>query len=137
MKIEIGNGGLGSTIILFMVVGFFIPEVFLLVGIVCFLMWIVGLCADRQVKQALKADSHSKIVLRGPETSAPVPTVLSEAESNEIIEEALAEAKRRVTAMTYCDHEARKKIFEAVFLRLCHKRGLKVDKLVWKKSVAE
>jgi len=123
MKIEIGNGGMGSSIIFILVVGFFIPPVWPVLIVIGIAMWIASLVADRQIVAI-------------PETSKtplPVEATISDEDANEKIHAAKAEAAR-IAASTPCSHEGRKRVFERVFRRECEKQGVAVSKFTWKRN---
>jgi hypothetical protein len=135
MKIEIGNGGVGSTIILFIVVGIFLPEVVAIVVVVWFFIWIAGLFVDAQVTEAMKSDASAKLRLNVPLNQIPAEPFCPREGDEEKLELAIQEA-RRIANLTKCSHEGQKRIFEHVLRRECERAGVKVSAVSWRKSAS-
>lgn len=143
MKIEIGNGGVGSSIAVIFVVGFFIPPIWPVLAVIGIVMWIMGLVAKHQIAQipesakmlfnapTIQSAPSLPSIPALPAPPAPVEVALSDEEVDEKIQAAVAEAKR-IANLTRCSHEGRKRIFERVFRRECEKQGVKADKIIWK-----
>ena len=123
MNYKISDGTLLVAPVLIM---FFLPGVGVLIALVCLLLWIADKVSDAQVKEAMKLNPASKIVLH-------VPVILTAAECDRIINDAVEQANRRVVRLTYCDDEAKGHVFRAIVTRLCQKQGVKVNEAVWKK----
>jgi hypothetical protein len=128
MKIEIGNGGFGSSIASLFVVGFFIPVIWPILIMIAIAMWIMGLVADHQIAQIPKS---SKMAFHVPVIPSPAETSVGDETAENIIKAAKLEAAR-IADLTPTNAEGWKKVYEHVLRRECEKRGVKVSKVVWK-----
>jgi hypothetical protein len=129
MKIEIGNGGFGSSIILFLVVGFFIPAIWTVIVVIGLAVWVLSLVSQHQIASI---PTSSKLQLNVPAILPSAGASLSDQDVDAIIQSAKEKAAG-VARLTSSEPEARKRIFEQVFRQKCQQRGVKISKLRWKR----
>jgi len=130
MKYKVSEG---TLLVAPFVVIFFLPGVGVFIGLVLFLMWIADKVSDAQLKEAMKLNPPSKIIMPAPQRASAPVSALSEEERNEIIEAALAETQRQLAYVVCPNPIFRQRYFDTVFTRLCARQGLKVNKFFWKK----
>jgi len=128
MKIEIGNGGIGSSIALIFVVGFCIPIIWPVLAVIAFGMWVMSLILQHQIASV---PTSSKLQLNVPVILPSAGVSRSDQDADAIIQSAKEKAAR-VAYLASSEPEARKRVFERVFLRECEQRGVKISQIRWK-----
>lgn len=128
MKIETGNGGFGSSIILFLAVGFFIPAIWAMLAVIVFGIWTASLVSQYQIASV---SIPSKLQLRVPVAPPSIGVSLSRHDAKAIIQSTNAKAAGR-RSVGIQRARGTEESFERVCLRERERRGVKISRIGWK-----